>query len=287
MKYTLIINQKQALELGMKNVNQVIILGLIADSHSWAEPEIIDSQVYYWTARQKISDELPLLNLKSDSVYRHLKTLAVLELIDYRKVGKKDCVRLTKKGKSYYVGNKSEFDNNSEINPNELGNKSEKNSEINPTYKNTNSIRVTKEIKEEERYTKDFSEILNIWNEVAATSNLNKVSKLTTKRRNKIITRLNENENFLEDFKAAIENIKLSNFLQGKNNRNWKIDFDWLITNDTNFVKVLEGKYTDNAAPDKQTDFSQFGTVPKSAFAVDDFIDTEPIPQITTGATHE
>lgn len=145
MKYTLIINQKQALELGMKNVNQVIILGLIADAHSWAEPEIIDNVVYYWTARQKISEELPLLKLQSDSVYRHLKTLSDLGLIDYKKVGKKDCVRLTKKGKSYYVGNKSELDVNSEINPSKFGNKSENNSEINPTYKNTNLIRATRD----------------------------------------------------------------------------------------------------------------------------------------------
>ena len=157
MKYTLTINQKQALELGITNVNQVVILGLIADAHSWAETEIIDNEVYFWTARQKISEELPLLNLKPDSVYRHLKSLAGLGLIDYIKSGKKDCVKLTKKGKSYYVGNKSEFEENhyvgnksekhqnSEINPTKLGNKSEFNSEINPTYKNTNLIRATKD----------------------------------------------------------------------------------------------------------------------------------------------
>jgi len=145
MKYTLIVNHKQALELGIRNINQAIILGLIADSHSWAETEIIDNEVYYWTARQKIAEELEILNLKPDSVYRHLKSLEKLGIIDYIKSGKKDCVKLTKKGKSYYVGNKSEKYENSEINPKKLGNKSEKNSEINPTYKNTNTIRATKD----------------------------------------------------------------------------------------------------------------------------------------------
>jgi len=145
MKYTLTINQKQALELGLTNVSQSVILGLIADAHSWAENEIIDGVVYFWTARQKIADELPLLDLKSDSVYRHLKSLEKLGLIDYIKLGKKDCVKLTKLGKSYYVGNKSENDTNSEINPSKFGNKSENNSEINPTYKNTNLIRATRD----------------------------------------------------------------------------------------------------------------------------------------------
>jgi len=258
LKYTLTINQKQALELGMNNVNQVIILGLIAECHSWAEPEIIDNIVYYWTARQKISEELPLLSLKSDSVYRHLKTLADLGLIDYKKVGKKDCVKLTKKGKSYYVGNKSELDENSEINPSKFGNKSEKNSEINPTYKNTNPIRVTKDNKEE-KDKKEFSTILNLWNDLAAELNLNIVSKLTSKRKSKLITRLKENQNFLKDFIAAIANIKQSNFLKGQNKRSWKIDFDWLIANDTNFIKVLEGKYTDVTAQAQQMDLSKFG----------------------------
>ena len=286
MRYTLTINQKQALELGINNINQVIILGLISECHSWAEPQIIENEVYYWTARSKISEELPLLSLKSDSVYRHLKSLADLGLIDYKKVGKKDCVKLTKLGKSYYVGNKSELEENSEINPSKFGNKSEKNSEINPTYNNTNPIRATRDNKEE-KYTKEFSTLLNLWNEVAAALNLNRVSKLTTKRKNKLITRLSENKNFIKDFKAALENIKQSNFLQGKNNRNWKVDFDWLIANDTNFIKVLEGKYTDVSAPAAQTDFSKFGSIPKDHFAIGSVIDVDITPQIHIGATHE
>ena len=156
MKYTFTINQKQAIELGLTNINQTIILGLIADSHTWAETEIIDGTVYYWTARQKIANELPLLNLKPDSIYRHLKSLADLGLIDYIKSGKKDCVKLTKLGKSYYVGNKSELDTNSEINPTKLGNKSEKHSEMNPTYKNTNTIRATRD-KSKKINKKEFS----------------------------------------------------------------------------------------------------------------------------------
>ncbi len=145
MKYTLTINQKQALELGLTHVNQAIILQLIADAHTWADHIIVKKDVYYWTSRQTIAEELPLLNLKYDTIYRHLKTLQKINLIDYIKVGKKDCCRLTQKGKTYYVGNKSELELNSEINPTKLGNKSENHSEINPTYHNTNLIRATRD----------------------------------------------------------------------------------------------------------------------------------------------
>jgi len=139
MRWTLNVNQKQSLNLGIKNINQSIILGLICDCHSWAEAVLIEGEVFYWTSRQSFARELPLLDLKADTIYRHLKIIEQLGLIEYKKDGKKDCVRLTKLGKTYYVGNESEFSENSEMNPNKLGNESENNSEMNPTYNNTNS----------------------------------------------------------------------------------------------------------------------------------------------------
>jgi len=140
---------------------------------------------------------------------------------------------------------------------------------------------------DKEKDKKEIPTILELWNNLSKELNLNKISKITSKRKSKLITRLKENKNFLEDFKAALENIKQSNFLQGKNNRNWKVDFDWLIANDTNFIKVLEGKYTDVAAPAAQTDFSKFGSIPKDHFAIGSVIDVDVTPQIHIGATHE
>lgn len=195
MKYTLYINQKQALELGIKNVNQVIILGLIADAHSWAEPEIVEKEVYYWTARKKIADELPILGLKSDSVYRHLKSLADLKLIDYIKIGKKDCVKLTKKGKSYYVGNKSESDDNSEMNPSKFGNKSEKHSEMNPTYKNTNLIRVTSD-----KYSKKLKKEIAVKLEDYPLVNLDAFFEWINRKSYKDISPVTKLLNFLSQY---------------------------------------------------------------------------------------
>jgi len=159
MKYTLTINQPQAIELGISSVNQALIFDMLTSAATWAKPAIIDNDVYYWVARQTIANELKLLNLKPDTIYRHLKSLAKIGLINYKKVGKKDCIQITKKGQKYlskdknstmsetnsnhYVGNKSELIQNSEIYPSKFGNKSEKNSEINPTYPTTNSNQYT------------------------------------------------------------------------------------------------------------------------------------------------
>ena len=46
----------------------------------------------------------------------------------------------------------------------------------------------------------------------------------------------------LDDFKTLFEKAEASDFLKGKNKRNWSATFDWLIS-DTNMAKVLDGNY--------------------------------------------
>ena len=48
---------------------------------------------------------------------------------------------------------------------------------------------------------------------------------------------------FTDNYEKILEIIKTTPFLQGSNDRGWTADFDWLIANDTNYLKVLEGKY--------------------------------------------
>lgn len=146
MKFSLFVNQRQAIDLGITNVNQAHIFDFLTGVATWADAVVVDGEVFYWVSRQEISRELPLLNIKEETVYRHLKSLATIGVIEYKKQGKKDCVRLTEKGKKYYVGNESELTEStiSEINPNsneKLGNKSEKNSDLNPTYPTTSITR--------------------------------------------------------------------------------------------------------------------------------------------------
>jgi hypothetical protein len=46
----------------------------------------------------------------------------------------------------------------------------------------------------------------------------------------------------LDDFRILFEKAEDSDFLKGKNKRNWSATFDWLIS-DTNMAKVLDGNY--------------------------------------------
>lgn len=98
----------------------------------------------------------------------------------------------------------------------------------------------------------NYKKIVDCFNEVAEkTVGISRVLKLTNKRKEKLKKRLDELGE--DEFIRAFGCIKESDFLQGKNSNGWRVSFDWLIENDTNAVKVLEGKYADKAV--KNDDF--------------------------------
>ena len=70
---------------------------------------------------------------------------------------------------------------------------------------------------------------------------LKQIKTFSKGRKEKVKLRIEENSK--EDFLKAIDLIEESDFCKGKNDRNWVADIDWLIANDTNIIKVLEGKY--------------------------------------------
>lgn len=90
-------------------------------------------------------------------------------------------------------------------------------------------------------HTQSVRRIMNKWNELS-TYGVKSVDRITTssQRYGMLIARLKE---YGEDkVISAIEYIKTSDFLQGKNNRGWSITFDWFVK-PNNFPKVLEGNY--------------------------------------------
>ena len=113
---------------------------------------------------------------------------------------------------------------------------------------NTDVITVSKDTV---RQTESVRRIVAAWNqlEVYGIKSIIKLSS-KSKRYECLVARLKEygEENILK----AIENIKQSNFLQGKSSdrRKWFITFDWFVL-PNNFPKVLEGNYSnDNMVPE-------------------------------------
>lgn len=84
----------------------------------------------------------------------------------------------------------------------------------------------------------DYSGVVALYNSLCPS--FPPVKALSNARRKAIKARMNAYT--LDDFKTLFEKAEASDFLKGKNNRNWTADFDWLIK-DANMVKVLEDKY--------------------------------------------
>ena len=108
---------------------------------------------------------------------------------------------------------------------------------------NTDVITVSKDTV---RQTESVRHIVAAWNQLEAYG-IKSIIKLSSKskRYDCLVARLKEygEENILK----AIENIKQSNFLQGKSSdrRKWFITFDWFVL-PNNFPKVLEGNYSND-----------------------------------------
>ena len=86
-----------------------------------------------------------------------------------------------------------------------------------------------------------IEEIVYMWNEFANTNSKHKILKLTGKRKNKLLERTKELKDYKEAFRIVLLNASKSEFCL---NGNW-FSFDWLIDNDTNLIKVFEGKYNE------------------------------------------
>jgi hypothetical protein len=132
MKYTILINQTKSIEWGL-NLSQAALFAFCFELPSWADPIQIQDQTFYFSSKNKILDELPLLTEKPDTIYRILKQLEEKGLIVIKKVGNKDFIKLTGLSREW----SSEKNPGSENFPGLFGKKSESGSEKNPTYNNT------------------------------------------------------------------------------------------------------------------------------------------------------
>lgn len=83
--------------------------------------------------------------------------------------------------------------------------------------------------------------LFDLWNETAEGTPLPKIREFSKTRQTKSSARLKERS--LDEWAAIFRRVADSPFLSGNNDRGWKADFDWIINNDGNAGKVLEGKY--------------------------------------------
>lgn len=102
--------------------------------------------------------------------------------------------------------------------------------------------------KERKEYTYPYQDIADKWNSVCGAF-LPKVQKLSESRKQKIKARLHEfgrQEAWMPTIEALFDEIVASDFLCGRNNNGWTATFDWVFENPKNWVKVMEGNYSNH-----------------------------------------
>lgn len=108
--------------------------------------------------------------------------------------------------------------------------------------KSNNNKDLEKELeKEEDKSEAKASEaksVIEEWN-TKSPKDIPKLRQIPSTRLSRFKRRISEGMSL----DAIFERVKNSDFLQGKNDRQWVMDFDWLTKNETNWVKVMESKY--------------------------------------------
>ena len=88
----------------------------------------------------------------------------------------------------------------------------------------------------------DYQQIADLYNETCVS--FHHLTKLSDSRKRAIRARLKQYS--VDDFRRMFEMAESSDFLKGKNDKNWSATFDWMIK-DANMAKILDGNYQDKA----------------------------------------
>lgn len=91
--------------------------------------------------------------------------------------------------------------------------------------------------------TKDVRRITEAWNSLG----LQQLTKVTSESKRGGMLRARVNEYGVDKVLDAIEKVRQSDFLNGKNSNGWSVTFEWFVR-PNNFPKVLEGNYDNRSA---------------------------------------
>lgn len=108
-------------------------------------------------------------------------------------------------------------------------------------------IDIDKELdKDKEKEKIYYQRIIDMYNDTCVS--FPRLKSLSENRKKSIKARLKTYS--YDDFKTLFEKAEASDFLKGKNNKDWSATFDWLIK-DSNMAKVLDGNYDNRSGTQK------------------------------------
>ena len=232
----------------MKNKNYITILGWMVNKLSLSGNDLICYAVIYgfsqddnfWEGSQSYLSDW--LGVSRRTVIDILKRLISNGLI----------------AKQEYEVNNVKFCKYKAIVPNTIGCEDSAQGGSEDSAHDNNNNNKNKEEKDKSFSKKeriDYDAIVKCWNETNTL--LPNVKMLNNKRKEQIRTLLASNNATVDDLMKAINIISMSSFCQGKNDRNWRASFDWLIKDTKScFSRLFEGAYA--FTQDEKNKLSQY-----------------------------
>ncbi len=213
----------------------LVILRWFVDYYPKMKKYNINDEQYGLVVYSKVLSDLPLLNINKRAIADRFQKLCHFKILKYELIKNKGNYTSFTFGDNYInLIDSCLTDKGMLVNQQRVCWSTNKGVAVQPTDKDK-SI--------------NCKEIINLYNSICIS--LTRVVKLSSSRERAIKARLNSGYT-LDDFKTCFENAEASDFLCGQNDKGWKADFDWLIS-DTNICKVIEGKYSQTRTSTKQS----------------------------------
>lgn len=192
------------------------------------------------TGRKKISSELCVSDSK---VHRVLKDFENEQQIEQQTKTHGRLITITNWNQYQMCGHQAE----QQVNSNRTASEQQVNTiqEYKEQKNERSNLSITNVIDCEDKSSRDdIKQVLEMWNSLPAA--IPKVQRLIPGKSRYMWLRARLREYSLAEISNAIENIRESDFLQGKNSKGWNITFDWFVR-PNNFPKVLDGQYNNKA----------------------------------------
>lgn len=231
------------------------IIDWILDFFPRAKKETKDGVVYMFVSNSYLITDMPVLGIRSDRAIRARVERMVAHgvLVRWHKDKTEQYLAVTKRWADKEWVGRNETSEGSERNFRVGRNETSDNPPTSYPLSNPQGVKsdlgkspptnANLDQAKEEDFTLSAERAKSLWNEFSEHG-IPPIRTMTIKRAHGLSRRVLEGM----DLAQVLGKAKMSDFLTGKNDRGWKMTLDWLIENDTNWVKVMEGKYDNRPA---------------------------------------
>ena len=247
--------QPRAVELGLTNDDLLVLRWFVDFAGTDKMKKIIEPDgIYYWVNYSTILNDLPVLGITKDRLRRkHFKKLCDCGILKHKHIKQGGSFSYYAYGFNYatliYLQENPTpipaegtsnlpqgCDKNNEEGTSNLPQGCGENTATKINLLNNSSIN--------NQSTNDinvpYEKIKDLFHDICIS--YPKLVKVSDNRKTSIAARFKEYDCDIEVFKTLFTKAEQSDFLKGKNDRNWKANFDWLM-NQSNMAKVLEDTY--------------------------------------------